>query len=230
MTEAEWDTSGDPAGMLSLLESCAPTRRKRKLLLCAAARHLFGGERHAIGSTLDSVETWADTLVGEPRGMPAPRTDVYEALFSLPEPSVREQAAVGLLALATMTEKGLWAMAALDACEPADLAGLLREVFGNPLRRARRVGASLHHRVRAWPAARRPRELLFVRDWAGWQDGLPTKLARSIEQRRAWDEMPILGDALEEAGCDEPAILEHLRGPGPHARGCWAVDLVLGKE
>jgi hypothetical protein len=39
----------------------------------------------------------------------------------------------------------------------------------------------------------------------------------------------VLADALEEAGCDNPDILSHLRGPGPHTRGCWVVDLVLGK-
>jgi hypothetical protein len=42
--------------------------------------------------------------------------------------------------------------------------------------------------------------------------------------------MPILADALEEAGCTDAAILGHCRGPGPHVRGCWVVDLLLGKE
>jgi hypothetical protein len=42
--------------------------------------------------------------------------------------------------------------------------------------------------------------------------------------------LAILADALEEAGCTDADILSHLRGPGPHARGCWALDLVLGKE
>jgi hypothetical protein len=40
----------------------------------------------------------------------------------------------------------------------------------------------------------------------------------------------VLAEAQEEAGCTEQAILEHLRGPGPHVRGCWPVDLVLAKE
>ena len=40
----------------------------------------------------------------------------------------------------------------------------------------------------------------------------------------------ILADALQEAGCDNPDVLAHCRGPGPHVRGCWVVDLVLGKE
>jgi hypothetical protein len=41
--------------------------------------------------------------------------------------------------------------------------------------------------------------------------------------------LPILADALEDAGCDSAKVLAHLRGEGPHVRGCWAVDLILGK-
>ena len=40
----------------------------------------------------------------------------------------------------------------------------------------------------------------------------------------------VLSDALEEAGCTDEALLGHLRGAGPHVRGCWALDLVLAKE
>ena len=52
--------------------------------------------------------------------------------------------------------------------------------------------------------------------------------------RRTYDEgdfaaLPVLGDALEDAGCADPELLGHLRGPGPHVRGCWALDLLLGK-
>ena len=55
------------------------------------------------------------------------------------------------------------------------------------------------------------------------------QLAQSIYDDRAFDRLPILADALEEAGCTDAAILDHCRGPGPHVRGCWAVDLLLGK-
>jgi hypothetical protein len=52
----------------------------------------------------------------------------------------------------------------------------------------------------------------------------------STSQTTAFDRLPVLADALEEAGCTNADILDHLRGPGPHARGCWAVDLLLGKS
>jgi hypothetical protein len=47
-------------------------------------------------------------------------------------------------------------------------------------------------------------------------------------ESRGFDRMPILADALEDGGCDEPSVLAHCRG-GSHVRGCWVVDLVLGK-
>ena len=49
-------------------------------------------------------------------------------------------------------------------------------------------------------------------------------------ESRGFAAMPVLADALEEAGCDSPDILTHCRGDGPHVRGCWVVDLVLGKS
>jgi hypothetical protein len=55
-------------------------------------------------------------------------------------------------------------------------------------------------------------------------------LAYSSYYERAFDRLPILADALEEAGCTNSEILGHCRGPGPHVRGCWVVDLILGKE
>ena len=55
-------------------------------------------------------------------------------------------------------------------------------------------------------------------------------LARGIQSEAAFERLPILADALMEAGCDDADILSHCRGGGPHVRGCWVVDLVLGKE
>jgi hypothetical protein len=56
------------------------------------------------------------------------------------------------------------------------------------------------------------------------------QLAQAIYDDRAFDRLPILADALEDAGCDNADILNHCRQPGEHVRGCWVVDLLLGKE
>jgi hypothetical protein len=84
------------------------------------------------------------------------------------------------------------------------LCDLLRCVFGNPFRRRR----------------------AFLKKW---RTETVTALAAGIYEERAFDRLPILADALEEAGCDDPTMLAHLRGDGPHCRGCWVLDLALGK-
>jgi hypothetical protein len=88
--------------------------------------------------------------------------------------------------------------------EEREQAVLIREVFGNPFR----------------PVT------LDIR----WQTETVVALATGIYADRAFDRMPILADAMEEAGCDNADMLNHCRGEGPHVRGCWVVDLVLGKS
>ena len=70
-----------------------------------------------------------------------------------------------------------------------------------------------------------------------WNDGTVRRLAQAIYEERPLPGGPldaarlaILADALEEAGCRSEDILDHFRGPGPHVRGCWVVDLLLGRE
>ncbi|MDB5305862.1 MAG: hypothetical protein JWO38_64 [Gemmataceae bacterium] len=63
-----------------------------------------------------------------------------------------------------------------------------------------------------------------------WQTSTAVTLARQMYDSRDFSPLPILADALQDAGCDHPNILAHCRGDGPHVRGCWVVDLVLGKE
>jgi hypothetical protein len=102
-----------------------------------------------------------------------------------------------------------WARAASGRGRDEESAqkALLRDVFGHPFR-----------------------EIVFADDWRAFNDGAAAKLARLIHDERSFDLMPLLGDALEDAGCVEPAILEHCRGAGPHVRGCWVVDGVLGLD
>jgi hypothetical protein len=84
---------------------------------------------------------------------------------------------------------------------------LLRCIFGNPCR----------------PTVVDPA-------WFTWHEATLPRLARCVYDGRAFDRLPVLADALEEAGCHDADILAHCRGPGPHVRGCWVVDLLLGKE
>jgi len=62
-----------------------------------------------------------------------------------------------------------------------------------------------------------------------WLTSTVVSLAEGIYAERAFDRLPILADALQDAGCENTDVLDHCRGPGPHVRGCWVVDLVLGK-
>ena len=65
--------------------------------------------------------------------------------------------------------------------------------------------------------------------WLAWNNGTVRKIAQAICDDRSFEQMPILADALEEAGCTNADILVHCREPGEHGRGCWVVDLLLRK-
>jgi hypothetical protein len=72
--------------------------------------------------------------------------------------------------------------------------------------------------------------LTFRAAWRLHDGGAAVKLAELIYQDEAFDDLPVLADLLEDAGCRNLEILGHLRGPGPHVRGCWVVDLLLSKD
>jgi hypothetical protein len=83
-------------------------------------------------------------------------------------------------------------------------SALFRDIFGNPFR----------------PVALDP----------SWLTSTVRSLAEGIYAARAFDRLPILADALQDAGCEDADILDHCRGPGLHVRGCWVIDLVLGRS
>jgi hypothetical protein len=66
-------------------------------------------------------------------------------------------------------------------------------------------------------------------EWLAWNEGMVCRLSRTIYEEEAFDRLPILADALEEAGCTNVAILSHCRQGGTHVRGCWVLDELLGK-
>jgi hypothetical protein len=63
-----------------------------------------------------------------------------------------------------------------------------------------------------------------------WRTDTVMTLARQMYESREFSAMPILADALQDAGYDSDEVLAHCRGPGPHVRGCWVVDLILSKD
>jgi hypothetical protein len=65
---------------------------------------------------------------------------------------------------------------------------------------------------------------------SAWRTSTTLVVAQVIYDDRRFQELPVLADALEDAGCTIPDILNHCREPGEHVRGCWVVDLVLGRE
>jgi hypothetical protein len=91
--------------------------------------------------------------------------------------------------------------------ETARQAALLREVVGNPFRVS-----------------------VAEATWLTWNDATVRRLGEAIYDEKRWEDVPILADALQDAGCCDEAILGHFRGDGPHVRGCWAVDLILGRK
>jgi carbon storage regulator len=83
------------------------------------------------------------------------------------------------------------------------------------------VWVALHGNWKARPA------VAFDPAWLAWKDGTVARLARAIHDERAWERLPILADALEEAGCAEAIILGHCRAGTSHLAGCWVVDELL---
>jgi hypothetical protein len=90
---------------------------------------------------------------------------------------------------------------------PEQRVGLLvRDIVGNPFRRP-----------------------TISPDWLAWNGGTVGNIAWEIYDDRAFDHLPVLADALEDAGCADAELLCHCREPGDHVRGCWVIDLLLNQ-
>jgi hypothetical protein len=78
--------------------------------------------------------------------------------------------------------------------------------------------------------ARPLRPVVINPQWLEWNNGLISRLAQAIREDRAFDRLPILGDALEEAGCTDEEVLGHCRRPGEHLADCWILSWIVGEE
>jgi hypothetical protein len=211
MTEAEWLAGTDPAVMLAYLGSAA-SDRKLRLWACACARRVGPLIPHELGhKALAVVERYVDGLAGErellavadafyPCGQYNPTYD-HPATRAAHSPLYRETASQAAIYARRCRRQGQ-----RDA-EAAAQAALLRDVFGNPFRTAA-IGAGCR----------------------AWHGGTIVHLAQAIYEERAFDRLPILADALEDAGCTDAQVLAHCRGSGEHVPGCWVVDLLVGAE
>jgi hypothetical protein len=251
MTEQQWLEATDPQAMLEFVlqqamlefrESGNTNDRKQRLFACACCRrvwHLLSDERSR--KDVEAAERFADgdasaeTLAALYAAGAAYRETAPRSLqFATREEAAAFQATSCAAAVAgdvpdiewamdaaacaiacTRVQTELWGTEAGDRTveesgeeEGAGQCYLLRCIFGNPFRPQPAID----------PA------------WRAWNDGAVAKLAQSIYEERAFDRLAILADALEKAGCTDADILAHLRGPGPHARGCWAVDLILERR
>jgi hypothetical protein len=246
MTEAEWLACQDPKPMLEFLRTQrgearrGSGRRKLRLFACACLRGIWPllrkpGSRQAVLV----AERFADGEAGGEE-LRAAYTAARAALAG-EYPGVGKspywQSAEAVSHVATRRFDG----------------GNHRSVFHTPHSAAYawaaahmgpgqgQVGPHCSSRFYAKVRARQALHVAWLRDIfsspfrpvafdPAWRSPAAVALARSAYEERRFEETPLLADALEEAGCADAALLSHLRGPGPHVRGCWAVDLVLGKE
>ena len=234
MTEADWLSCSNPKPMLLFLGGRA-TDRKMRLLACAGCRRVLDFVTDGrIRDAVEIAERFADGLIGDEERETAYRIafDAYEAEWkAFEETYFKEEwdsrhsriCASGAAAECAAPDppagkspvevrdfnESYWnshLLAQLAECNPkwaAWQAETLRELFGNPFRPSNIAPA--------------------------WQTPSVVSLAQAIYDQRSFDRLSELAYTLEEAGCHDTGILEHLWTPGPHVKGCWALDLVLGK-
>lgn len=239
VTEAEWLGCADPLPMLRWLNERDASPRKLRLFSCACVRSVWelmpadvareavlAAERFADGQTneadrraaLEALRATYPPRMTPDAPVPAPYVAGLVAYYCAWSNSVTPRAGVHLNAHGAesvaywtrvgvvLHQTGLWRPPPshpLSLAEAAYQGRLLRDIFGNPFR----------------SDGFDPR----------WRTADAVGLASAIYEDRAFDRMPILADALIDAGCDSEEILSHCRSEGPHVRGCWVVDLVLGK-
>lgn len=242
MTELQWMTATTPAAMLRHLGARASARKLQLLgvACCKTIRPHFDDERmeqilniverHAEGETSHEEWQWGVRMAQE---LAVPIDPDAPDFSASPGRAIRT-ALVGLVSTPVITgvERALeWVVACAARTAVPGLARtaeqhirhaqafLVREIFGNPFIERTVVPAWMTTGGSTIFAG----QLVKVSETA-------KALADGVEADQAYERLPILADAMEEAGCTDPEFLAHLREPGHHVRGCWALDLVLGKS
>ena len=213
MTEADWLTCTSPASLLDFLGE-KTSDRKRRLFGCACCRRVWPlllDERSR--KAVELAERLADGQSSDEERLAAfeEAEDATNAVRGQGQRVYCAAVAAGEVVEDEVCDRYCgWYSTSIAAAnskeEECHQAGLVHDIFGNPFR----------------PASVNP-------SWLTWNDGTVVKIAQGIYDDRAFDRLPILADALEEAGCHDADILGHCRQPGNHIRGCWVVDLALKK-
>jgi hypothetical protein len=242
MTEAEWQVCADPYSMLAFLKGKA-SDRKLRLFACACCRcfwHLLTDERSR--NAVEAAERFAEGLIRK-KELKAAQTAADEvpngyesekdlAAYAVASVAVQNANAAAEGVLEVIVEVGLTPEERQQRAvfPTADTRDMTREQWGARIEavwgRRRRECCSQLREVIGNPF----RALQVDPCWLAWNGGAVRQLARSIYDEGRFDELPFLADALQEAGCSEPDLLAHCRRPDGHVRGCWAVDLLLGKS
>ena len=254
MTESEWTESGRSTDLLSFAAGRTPavrgwgggflSERKLRLVLVACCRRhweLFDGPPRAVAEVAERFADGAATAeelaatAQSARDHYAPMVALTRS-FSMAEYNVA-CAALGLCAPFAGLVKPLGYapnptsppttnadVALMSLCNAAaELAGSDKPVRDKAYRDELAAQATLVRCIAGNPF----RRVEFAPEW---RTDTAVSLARTMYASRDFSAMPILADALQDAGCDNDDVLSHCREPGPHARGCWVVDGVLGKE
>jgi hypothetical protein len=213
MTESEWLACSNPTKVLKHVRGRA-TPRKLRLFAAACCRSVWALlDDPVYRQTVEVAERFADGEATEAE-LEAARAVAWEAIADAAGGAAGDAAWGVSLADAwgaAMQAAGNAAWVRDPAQSRGSHVALVHDLFGNPCRP-----------VTVSPAWRTP-QVVALAQAAYEQRELP---AGTLDLAR----LAVLADALEEAACADQDILAHLRGPGPHVRGCWAVDLLLGKS
>ena len=202
MTEQEWQAASEPQALLQFLASNGKASdRKLRLFAVACSRRMWDRTDDLGRNAVEAAENFADGSTG-PEELRAARLACQGAGGQAAWYAAATNPAIAARNAARSAQAGA-ATLGTEADELLAQTILLREIFANPFRPL--------SNDQAW----------LMPDLA--------KLAQAIYDSRAFDRMPKLADALEKAGCITEEILGHCRGSGPHVRGCWVVDIVLGR-